>query len=179
MSFLLTLNMCLPSWLTSSNNYFFRGYKNWTLRWNGLRFFSCLYLPFIYHRLTYLFYASMFHLIMPGGIHQMMRGALKILSLQNFEPVFDYFVDTRQYRVKKFVQNFWKCESQNGCYKKTKHSKFSEKWAFLTPPPDTHTCVCVWGGKKCLFFGKFGALCFHVVPVLRFTLLPYSRRISF
>ena len=32
-----------------------------------------------------------------------------------------------------------KGESQNGCYKKTKHVKFSEKRALL--PPDTHT----WG----------------------------------
>ena len=29
------------------------------------------------------------------------------------------------------------------------------------------------GGKKCLFFGKFGVLCFLEMPVLRFTLLPY------
>ena len=26
-----------------------------------------------------------------------------------------------------------KCESQNGCYKKTKHAKFSEERTFLTP----------------------------------------------
>ena len=38
-------------------------------------------------------------------------------------------------------------------------------------------CVCVSGGKKCSFFGKFGVLCFLVMPVLRFVLLPYYRRI--
>ena len=38
-------------------------------------------------------------------------------------------------------------------------------------------CVCVSGGKKCLFFGNFGVLCFLETPVLRFALLPYSRRI--
>ena len=27
-------------------------------------------------------------------------------------------------------------------------------------PPDTHTYVCVSGGKKPSFFGKFGVLCF-------------------
>ena len=43
-------------------------------------------------------------------------------------------------------------------------------------PPDTHTNVCVSGGKKCSFFGKFGVLCFLETPVLRFTLLPYYRR---
>ena len=33
-----------------------------------------------------------------------------------------------------------------------------------------HTYVCESGGKKCLFFGKFGLLCFLVAPVLRFAL---------
>ena len=44
-----------------------------------------------------------------------------------------------------------KCESQNRCYKKTKHA-------------------------KCLFFGKFGVLYFLVGPVVRFALLPYCQR---
>ena len=35
---------------------------------------------------------------------------------------------------------------------------------------------CVSGGKKCLFFGKFGVLCFFETPVLRFVLLPYYQR---
>ena len=49
-----------------------------------------------------------------------------------------------------------KYKSQNGCFKKTKPIKFSEKWTFLTP----------WrvrarpGGKKCSFFGKLGQLYF-------------------
>ena len=38
--------------------------------------------------------------------------------------------------------------------------------------------VCVSGGKKCSLFGKFGVLCFLETPVLRFSLLPYYRRIS-
>ena len=42
--------------------------------------------------------------------------------------------------------------------------------------PDTY--VCVSGGKKCLFFGNFGVLCFLETPVLRFALLPYYRRTS-
>ena len=42
---------------------------------------------------------------------------------------------------------------------------------------DTHTHLCVSEGKKCSFFGEFGVLCFLVTPVLRFTLLPYYRRI--
>ena len=35
---------------------------------------------------------------------------------------------------------------------------------------------CVSGGKKCLFFGKFGVLCFLVTAILRFVHLPYYRR---
>ena len=54
-----------------------------------------------------------------------------------------------------------KGESQNGCFKKAKHAKISE---------------CVSGVKKCSFFGNFGVLCFLETPVLRFALLPYSRR---
>ena len=38
------------------------------------------------------------------------------------------------------------------------------------------TCVCVSGGKKCLFFGNFGMLSFLETPVLRLALLPYYRR---
>ena len=45
---------------------------------------------------------------------------------------------------------------------------------FLTPW--SHTYVCLSGGKKCLFFGKFGVLCFLVTSVLRFALLPYYWR---
>ena len=40
-------------------------------------------------------------------------------------------------------------------------------------PPDTHTYVCVSGGKKRSFLGKFGVLCILVTSVLRFALLPY------
>ena len=39
-----------------------------------------------------------------------------------------------------------------------------------------HTYISVSGGKKCLFFGKFGVLCFLETPVLRFALLPYYQR---
>ena len=68
-----------------------------------------------------------------------------------------------------------KGESQNGSNKNTKHAKFSEKRTFFTP--GTHTYVCVSGGKKRSFFGKFGVLCILVTSVLRFVLLPYYRRL--
>ena len=38
--------------------------------------------------------------------------------------------------------------------------------------------MCISGGKKCSFFGKFGVLCFLVTPVLRLAHLPYYRRIG-
>ena len=64
-----------------------------------------------------------------------------------------------------------KSESQSGCYKKTKHIKFSTKRTFLTPYVCAYlVCVCVSGSKKCSFFGKFGLLCSPVTHVLRFAL---------
>ena len=38
--------------------------------------------------------------------------------------------------------------------------------------------VCVSGGKKCSFFGKFSVFCFLKTSVLRFALLPYYRRVA-
>ena len=35
--------------------------------------------------------------------------------------------------------------------------------------------VCLSGGKKCSFLGKFDVFCFLETPVLRFTLVPYYR----
>ena len=52
---------------------------------------------------------------------------------------------------------------------------FSKNKHFLTP--DTHTQVCVSGGKKCSVFGKFGLLWFLETPVFRFAFLPYYRRV--
>ena len=53
-----------------------------------------------------------------------------------------------------------------------KHStpSFPKNEHFLLP--HTHTYVCVLGGKKCSFYGKFGVLCFLETPVLRLALLP-------
>ena len=38
-----------------------------------------------------------------------------------------------------------------------------------------NTYVCVSGGKKGSFFGKFDLLCFFETPVFGFALLPYYR----
>ena len=61
-----------------------------------------------------------------------------------------------------------KGESQNGCFKKAKHAKISEKMFVLF--------VCLFF-EKCLFFGNFDILCFLETPVLRFALFPYYRQI--
>ena len=52
----------------------------------------------------------------------------------------------------QFVGEKKKGKSQNGGYKETRHSKFSEKETLI--PLDTHTCVCVSRGKKYPFFRK-------------------------
>ena len=70
-----------------------------------------------------------------------------------------------------------KDESQNACFKKTKHAKFSKNKHFL--PSDTHTYVCESGGEKCSFFGKFGMLSFLETPFLRFALFPLAKVLAF
>ena len=39
--------------------------------------------------------------------------------------------------------------------------------------------VCASGGKRCSFSGNFGVFCCLVIPVLRFVLLRYYRRLVF
>ena len=64
-----------------------------------------------------------------------------------------------------------KCESQNGCLKKTKHTKFSGKKTFLTP---WYAHVRQW--VRNVRFSENLACCFLETPVLRFALLPYYQR---
>ena len=70
-----------------------------------------------------------------------------------------------------------KSESQNGCFKKIKHAKFSAKTNIFYPLIRTRTCA-YRGIKNVRFCGKFGVLCFLEAPVLRFNLLPHYRRIK-
>ena len=51
-----------------------------------------------------------------------------------------------------------KAESQNGCFKKTKDTKFSEKRTFPTP---------WYADLRVSFFGKFDVLCFLETPFLK------------
>ena len=64
---------------------------------------------------------------------------------------------------------------KRGISRKQSTPNFPKNEHFLLP--DTHTYVCVSGGKKCSFFGKFGVLCFFEIPLLRFALLSYYQRI--
>ena len=59
-----------------------------------------------------------------------------------------------------------KGKSQTGITRKRSAPNFPKNEHFVSP--DTHRCVCISEGKKCSFFGKFGALRFLVIPVLRF-----------
>ena len=63
---------------------------------------------------------------------------------------------------------------KTGVSRKQSTPNFPKNEHFLRP--DTHTYVCVSGGKKCSFSGKLDVLCFLGTPVLRFALLPYYRR---
>ena len=62
---------------------------------------------------------------------------------------------------------------KTGVTRKQSKSNFPKNEHFL--PHDTHLHVCVSGGKKCSFCGKFDVLCFLVTAVGRFALLPYYR----
>ena len=57
-------------------------------------------------------------------------------------------------------------------FQENKARQIFRKRTFLTPWY-AHVRVYVSMGKKCLFFGKFGVLCFLETPVLRFALLAY------
>ena len=81
-----------------------------------------------------------------------------------------------------------KGESHNGCFKKTKHVKFSEKTNISYPLTRTRAnisysliCTCAYQGggvRNVRFFGKFDVLCFLGTPALIFALLPYYLRIT-
>ena len=66
---------------------------------------------------------------------------------------------------------------KTGVSRKQSMPNFLKNEHFLSP--DTHTYVCVSGGKKCSFFGKFGVLCFLETLVWRFALLLYCRRLVY
>ena len=67
-----------------------------------------------------------------------------------------------------------KGESQNKCFKKIKHAKFSEKLTFLIPRyAHVQEPIRRW---EMFLFSKICVLCFLETPILRFALLPYYRR---
>ena len=77
--------------------------------------------------------------------------------------------------IGQFVSNKAKGRISKRVFQKRSTLNVPKNKHFL--PHDTHTYVCVSGGKRYSFFGKFGVLCFLETPVLRFALLPYYRRI--
>ena len=89
-----------------------------------------------------------------------------------FSKNFAYTLNKQSQRVKVLSSVIrQKGESQNECFKKAKHANISEK----------QTCVCVSGGKKCLFFGNFGVLCFQntCFEIRHFALFPTKKEIKF
>ena len=65
---------------------------------------------------------------------------------------------------RQFVGNKAKVESPNGCFKKTKYAKLSEKEHFLLS--DMHTCA-YQGVKNVRFSEKLACIFFLETPVLR------------
>ena len=86
------------------------------------------------------------------------------------------FLNPFMYNVENLSIIRQKYESLNGVTRKQSTPHFPKNEHFL--PSNTHKCVCVLGGKKCWFFGKFDVLCFLVTPVLRYSLLPDCGRID-
>ena len=95
-----------------------------------------------------------------------------MLSEKTFQPVWSSWELIKNSTSSVIRQ---KGESQNGCFKKTKHVKFSEKTNISTPLIGTRTCA-YQGVRNVCFFGKFGVFCFLETPVLRFALLSYYGR---
>ena len=69
-----------------------------------------------------------------------------------------------------------KGESQDECFKKKNHVKFSEKNRIFCTPLIRTLTRAYQGVKNVRFFGKSALLYFLKIHVLRFVLLPYYRR---
>ena len=82
----------------------------------------------------------------------------------SFSLMFDVFGNKAKRRTSKRV------------FEENKSRQIFRKRTFLTSWYAHARCVS--GGKKCLFFGKFGVLCFLETTVLRFVLLPCYRRLK-
>ena len=75
--------------------------------------------------------------------------------------------------------------SQSSSYLRVRYRIISHKPENNSDNRITHLIFCIWteygkicvsGGKKCSFFGKFGVLCFLQTSILRFGLFRYYRR---
>ena len=77
----------------------------------------------------------------------------------------------RYRRIRRACQNWFRKKESRPNFPKTNLS-------YPLIRVHVQTCVCVSGGEKYSFFGKFGVLCFLLTTVLRFVLLSYSRQYS-
>ena len=78
--------------------------------------------------------------------------------------------------IPELVGNMGKSQISKLVFQENKARQIFRKTIISYSLIRTLTYVCVSGGKKNSFFGKFGVLCFLEIPVLRFALLPYYRR---
>ena len=79
--------------------------------------------------------------------------------------------------IGEYVGSKAKGRNSKGVFQENKARQIFRKTNISYPLIRTRMCAQQGGGsKKCLFFGKFGMLCFPETPVLRFVLLPYYRR---
>ena len=91
-------------------------------------------------------------------------GLIRIRKTSNTDTFHAVSISNFNYKSSVMRQ---KRKSQNRCFKKTRHAKFSEKQAFLT----------AWNEEQNVRFSEnLGNFCFLEIPVLRFTLLSYYRR---
>ena len=137
---------CCSTMKSSSKKNWFYIMKNiWLTLMTALQIFSCLPLIFF----TYSNVRN-FTFVFNNKLHKL-SFFIHIFSTVLCKSPYSVWI---QDNIMSAIRQTGK--SQNGCYKKTKRTKFSRKEHFL--PSDTHTYVCVTAGKKCSFFGKFGVV---------------------
>ena len=111
-----------------------------------------------------------------GPLYYKNLQANKISGLKDFKDNYESYVKVSH--ESKLELN---CASNNAkgriskrVFQEDKTRQIFRKTNISYPLIRTPTCA----PKKCLFFGKFRAICLLEMPVLRFTLLPYYRRLA-
>ena len=101
------------------------------------------------------------------------RRHMATFTLFNFSNLLDWCKWVMQYDFRTSSVIRQKGKFQNGCFKKTKHAKFSEKRTFLTPWY-AHVRVCIRGVRKVRFSENLACFVFlkHCFEIRAFALLP-------